>query len=83
VVGEGKRPVVVPRLQRHGEAVDDHQLPFARRAAEAGLLTLVEDVSTLRDVVAETPLPPQVVRAEGTLVEDLRSYLHEVLGYSR
>ena len=83
VVGEGKRPVVVPRLQRHGEAVDDHQLPFARRAAEAGLLTLVEDVSTLRDVVAETPLPPEVVRAEGALVEDLRSYLHEVLGYSR
>jgi len=83
VVGEGKRPVVVPRLQRHGEAVDDHQLPFARRAAEAGLVTLVEDVSTLREVVAATPPPPEVVRAQGTLVEDLRSYLREVLGYSR
>ena len=41
----GARPIVVPRLQRFGEAVDDHQLHFGRRAAEAGLVTLVEDVA--------------------------------------
>lgn len=83
VVGEGKRPVVVPRLQRFGEVVDDHQLPFARRAAEAGLVTLVEDVSRLPGVVATTPPPPEILRAQETLVDDLGSYLREVLGYSR
>ena len=39
---ERKRPVVVPRLQRFGEAVDDHQVGFARRLAAA-------DVSARRD----------------------------------
>src|SRR5699024_519434 len=32
----GKKPVVVPRLSSWGECVDDHQLHFARRLAEAG-----------------------------------------------
>jgi hypothetical protein len=34
-------------------------------------------------VVATTPPPPEIVRAQETLVDDLRSYLREVLGYSR
>lgn len=39
----GKRPVVVPRLRRFGEAVDDHQVALGRRLDEAGLVTFVED----------------------------------------
>jgi UDP-N-acetylglucosamine transferase subunit ALG13 len=42
-LGNGKRPVVVPRLRRFGEAVDDHQLSLGRRLHESGLVTLVED----------------------------------------
>lgn len=53
----GKRPVVVPRLRRLGEAVDDHQLVFARRLAASGLVTLVEDVSRLAAAIAQTPAP--------------------------
>ena len=34
-LAEGKRPIVVPRRKSFGEAVDDHQLPFARRSARA------------------------------------------------
>ena len=63
VVGEGKRPVVVPRLARYDEAVDDHQLSFARRMQEAGLVRLVEDPAELRAAVATTPEPPQAQRA--------------------
>jgi len=44
---QGKHPVVVPRLHRHGEMIDDHQVPFAARMAAAGLVTLVEDLATL------------------------------------
>jgi UDP-N-acetylglucosamine transferase subunit ALG13 len=78
VVAEGKRPVVVPRLQAHGEAVDDHQLPFARRLAEAGLVVLVEDPAQLPDVVTETPPAPLKLAGEGGIVADLRAYLLEV-----
>ena len=46
-LGEGKRPIVVPRRAAQREAVDDHQVTFARRAAELGLVTVVEDVSLL------------------------------------
>src|SRR6185437_3288644 len=33
----GKKPVLVPRLARYGEHVDDHQLQIAERLAEFGL----------------------------------------------
>jgi UDP-N-acetylglucosamine transferase subunit ALG13 len=51
----GKRPVIVPRLEKLGEAVDDHQVVFARRFAEAGLATLVEDVDELPAAVVSVP----------------------------
>lgn len=47
----GLRPVVVPRRQRFGEAVDDHQVLFARRLGAAGLATVVEDVEHLPSTV--------------------------------
>lgn len=77
-VAEGKRPVVVPRLKRYGEAVDDHQVPFARRLAEVGLVTLVEDPAELPAAVAETPPPPPALGGESRLAADLRAYLLEV-----
>lgn len=33
----GKKPVLLPRLARYGEHVDDHQLQLAERLAEFGL----------------------------------------------
>lgn len=76
VVGEGKRPVVVPRLERYGEAVDDHQLPFARRMQEAGLVLLVEDPAELPAALATTPEPPHAQSGgESGLAADLRAYL--------
>ena len=49
----GKRPVVVPRREVFGEAVDDHQVELARRLALTGLVTLVEDPRGLRDTVRQ------------------------------
>ena len=77
----GKRPLVVPRLVRYGEAVDDHQLDLGRRLAEQGLVVLVED---------PTDLPQAVAAAQGevngwspgnhSLVADLHDYLVSVAG---
>jgi UDP-N-acetylglucosamine transferase subunit ALG13 len=77
----GKRPVVVPRLRRFGEAVDDHQVEFARQLAPTGLIRVVEDLDELG--AALTPSDElggvQLGPAE-TLVTELRSRLVEILG---
>jgi UDP-N-acetylglucosamine transferase subunit ALG13 len=82
-VANGKRPVTVPRLVRFGEAVDDHQLAFARRLAEAGLVTLVEDPAELARAVAAPGTAPPPALGVNALALDLRSTLRELLGYSR
>lgn len=73
---EGKRPLVVPRLARFREAVDDHQLHFARRFAERGLVTLVEEPAGLGAAIAasgETSV--SLSNGESRLALDLRRYL--------
>lgn len=51
----GHTPVVVPRLRRLGEHVDDHQAELGR-ALEGGTRALVVwDVGRLADAVAATP----------------------------
>lgn len=49
----GKVPVVMPRLSRHGEIVDDHQLEFARFLAESGRIVLVQEPRDLGEAVNE------------------------------
>jgi UDP-N-acetylglucosamine transferase subunit ALG13 len=77
----GKRPIVVPRLRRHGEAVDDHQLSFARRLEEGGLAVLVEEPALLGPAVerhagdVESSLGP-----DPRLVDELRGFLAGCLG---
>jgi UDP-N-acetylglucosamine transferase subunit ALG13 len=51
-LANGRKPIVVPRLHRFGEAVDDHQVSFARRLEEAGLVTVVDELHRLPEVVA-------------------------------
>lgn len=72
----GLRPIVVPRLRRYGEAVDDHQLPFARRLQEIGLITVVEETADLGDALTRDHRVATVeVRAEPALVEELRAFV--------
>jgi UDP-N-acetylglucosamine transferase subunit ALG13 len=77
----GKRPIVVPRLRRHGEAVDDHQRGFARRLDEGGLAVLVEDLGLLAEAVQR---PAREVEAtlgpDPRLVNELRDFLSARLG---
>jgi UDP-N-acetylglucosamine transferase subunit ALG13 len=80
----GKRPLVVPRLRRLGEAVDDHQLVFARRVAASGLVTLVEDVARLADAVADTPAPVTPPEAcDGRLANELAALIAAETGARR
>jgi UDP-N-acetylglucosamine--N-acetylmuramyl-(pentapeptide) pyrophosphoryl-undecaprenol N-acetylglucosamine transferase len=47
----GKKPVVVPRLARFGEHVDDHQLQLAERFAQRDLALVCGLGDSLLDVV--------------------------------
>jgi UDP-N-acetylglucosamine transferase subunit ALG13 len=78
-LGHGRTPIVVPRLRRFGEAVDDHQLDFARRLAAKGLVALVEDAERLVDAPLGSP-PASMHHEDSTLADELRSYVDDVIG---
>ena len=48
----GRCPVVVPRLGSLGEHIDDHQVEFARRLADRGLVVLAEPGAALAPLMA-------------------------------
>lgn len=77
----GKRPVVAARLVAHREAVDDHQLPVARRLEAAGLVTLLEDLAQLEAAVAEAGAQVDIsLGADERLVSELRDYIRAATG---
>ena len=82
----GHRPVVVPRRHHLGEAVDDHQLFLARRLAQSGIVTLVEDVADLPAVLAAPDAAAEAaenpLRGAGALSADVRAVL-DGLGAAR
>ena len=72
----GHVPVVVPRLRRHGEHVDDHQLELVRGLAATGHVIAVLDTAALAGAVAAAPprgAPPAA--SEGGLQAALRAEL--------
>jgi len=76
-----KHPIVVPRRALHGEAVDDHQLPFARRAGELGLVTVVEELECLGDAIASGPVDTEsAADAPGSLERELSRFIEEAVG---
>ncbi len=77
-LAHGRRPVVVPRLRRHGEAVDDHQVSFAHRLEDAGLVTVVEDLDRLAEVVASRDHSAAPM-AGPDLSAEIRTVLDELL----
>lgn len=51
----GHTPVVVPRLKRYQETVDDHQVEFSRALSAEGKVIAVEDLDRLGAAVAAAP----------------------------
>jgi UDP-N-acetylglucosamine transferase subunit ALG13 len=76
----GQRPIVVPRRRHLREAVDDHQLVLGRRLERAGVVTLVEDESSLAAVAAAQPRGAEPEQSDGLtgaseLSADVRVFL--------
>ena len=68
----GKKAIVVPRRKAFGEHVNDHQVDFAHRLCELGLVSNVPDISRLRELVEATCCEPEMpLKRNKTLVDDL------------
>jgi len=80
-VQAGHVPVVLPRLQRFSETVDDHQLGLARALADTGGVVLVEDTATLASRIGETPGRGRASSLDGG--ELVASVRHELLAAAR
>ncbi len=59
----GRIPVVVPRLARFGEVVDDHQVAFGRLMQERGRAVLAEDEQAVGAAIDRALANPSVVAA--------------------
>lgn len=51
-IQQGKRPIMVPRRARWGEHVDEHQVPFAEKLAQAGLAIACYDMTALPEAIS-------------------------------
>lgn len=47
----GKIPIVVPRMHKFGEHVDDHQVRFAEKLESEGAVLAVYDIGRLKEVI--------------------------------
>ena len=73
----GRKPLVVPRLHRHGEHVDDHQVGLTRALADSDKVIPVWDVDELPRLVAEAPASTQPhPPAPGSLHDAVRRALY-------
>ena len=75
--------VVVARLKRFAEHVDDHQLELARVLSESGKATVVHDVASLGQAIAQATVPPIMDDRRRELVEALSQCLRELAGQPR
>ncbi len=66
----GTKPIVVPRLARLGEVVDDHQVAFCRKLSETGDLVLAEDPSSVWSALDLALATPGVYGIERDVVDD-------------
>lgn len=76
-LARGHRPIVVPRLRQFGEAVDDHQLEFARRLDHEGLVECVRpsEIPAMVDGGRSTVFSRFATAQPAALVSDLSRYL--------
>ena len=66
-ISAGRTPVVIPRLARHGEHVDDHQLQITREFAAAGLVVPCLEGSGLEAAIDDARGRKAVLPGRGDL----------------
>ena len=72
---QGVPVIVVPRLKRYDEVIDDHQLDFARELEKESKVIAVYDVDELDKVLQKSDLKPQELAKDKRLVNTLKKYI--------
>jgi len=79
----GKRPILVPRLARFGEAINDHQLMLARALADSNQASVVTEQSELLPAITAalaapaSPIAPTPHRLREAIAGDLQAIAAE------
>lgn len=60
----GLLPIIVPRLARHGEVVDDHQVAFGDAMHQRGLAIVAHDEGALRAALDRALAEPGLVASD-------------------
>jgi UDP-N-acetylglucosamine transferase subunit ALG13 len=79
-LANGKKPIVMPRRKRFGEAVDDHQVDFATRLHAQGLVTMADDAEALSSALASYRPAAATMETGSALADELRLYISGQLG---
>jgi UDP-N-acetylglucosamine transferase subunit ALG13 len=72
---QGTPVVVVPRLKKYNEVIDDHQLDFAKHLEKEGKVIAVYDVNKLEEALRKVDLKPQELASDKRLVNALKKYI--------
>lgn len=74
---QGTPVVVVPRLKKYNEVIDDHQLDFARHLEKEGKVTAVYDVDKLEEALRKVDLKAHQLVKDKRLVNALKKRVAE------
>lgn len=72
----GTPVVVVPRLKKYNEVIDDHQLDFTRELEKEGKVIAIYDVDELEKTLEEIGLNPVKINRDKKLVNALKKYIY-------
>ena len=75
---QGTPAIVVPRLKRYHEVIDDHQLDFARHLEKEGKVIAVYEVDKLEETLRKIDSRPVKLERDKRLVNALKKYISEL-----
>jgi UDP-N-acetylglucosamine transferase subunit ALG13 len=77
--------LVMPRLKKYGEVVNDHQLAIAKRFSELGHILVAYDVEDLPDGVRRLKnfIPKERIATPHTVADRIRCFLDSLQNQSR
>lgn len=75
-----KSPILVPRMKKFNEHIDDHQLEIAEEFRKSGIATVIYDVTELRfEIAREKRSAYNAIRSDSTnLSRKLKDYLKNI-----
>lgn len=72
---QGTPVVAIPRLQKYGEVIDDHQLYLVQELEKAGKVTAVYDVEELEEALKKVGTQSVRLVKDKRLVNALKGYI--------